>query len=142
MRKVSFKDPNEILDSSSPNRLKYQLRIIGEVKDVKHSQEMLLKRFSEHIPRIFLSKQFQTPLGYSILASLMAYFNELLKFFRLVKNTQTFGDGFLVELFHSPRDIPEYTFYMVRCLQMLRDVSANKDFMAASKLRMSTIFEN
>ena len=75
VRKVIFKDPSEILDSNSPTCLKYQLRIIGEVKDVKHSQEMLVKRFSEHIPKIFLSKQFQNPLGYSILASLMAYFN-------------------------------------------------------------------
>ena len=57
-----------------------------------------------------------------------------------MKNTQTFGEDFLVELFHSPCSIPEYTFYMVKCLQMLRDVAGNKDFMAASKLRISVIF--
>ena len=72
----------------------------------------------------------------------MVYLNELLKFIKLFKNVQTFNEGYLVELFHAPKDMGEYTEYMVKCLQMVRDVAFNKDFLTMSKIKLNVVFEN
>jgi hypothetical protein len=94
--KISFKDHNEILDNSSPYKLTYQLKIINEQKGVKHTLSMIEKGFIDHITRICLNKKMHTAEGYTALTLLMVYFNEMLKFFKMAKNTQIFNEKFLI----------------------------------------------
>ena len=139
--KVNVKDYNEVLDGNWPFKLKYQLRVISEVKNMKHSQLMLEKGFIDHISKIFLNKRFHTPEGYLILTSLMGYFNELLKFIKMAKNVQTFNENYLISLLHyNSRESKEYIGYMTKCFLMVKDIAYNKEFMAHSKLKVSTVF--
>jgi len=74
--KLSFKDPNEILDYSSPTKLTYQLKVVNEIKNIKHTQMMLEKGFISHISKIFLNKKLHvSPHSYKVLTSLIIYFN-------------------------------------------------------------------
>ena len=72
----------------------------------------------------------------------MGYFNELLKFIKMVKTPQTFGENYLIELLHyCPKGYDEWAAYTVRCFAMIRDIANNKDYIAISKIRIGVLFE-
>lgn len=142
--KLSFKDPNEILDSQSCYKLAYQLKIINSEKNLKHTIAMIDKGFIAHVAKILISKKMHTSAeSYTVLTTLMAYFNEMLKFIKMAKNPQTFNENFLVELLHyNPKETPEYVTYIIKCFQMIKDLVNNKEFMQICKIRIGVIFES
>ena len=104
---------------------------------------MLEKGFISHICKISLNKKLHTtPQNYKVLTTLMAYFSELLKFIKMIKNPQTFNENYLIELLHyCPKGYDEWVAYTVRCFAMIRDISNNKDYLAISKIRIGALFE-
>ena len=62
----------------------------------------------------------------------------------MAKNTpQTFNEGFLVELLHyNEKGGEDYVGFIVRALWMIKELSGNKDYLVASKIRIGAIFES
>jgi hypothetical protein len=59
----------------------------------------------------------------------------------MLKNPPIFNENFLIELLHyNPKQYPEYITYLIKCFQMIKDISSNKDFLAMSKIRVGAIF--
>lgn len=98
--KLTYKDPNEVLDSNALHKLTYQLKIINSEKNIKHSIAMLDRGFVIHIAKILANKKvITTPAAYTALTPLVNYLNELLKFIKMSKTPQMFNENFLTELF-------------------------------------------
>ena len=83
---------SDILDPISIFRLSYQLKIIMTEKNSKLLTVMIEKGFIPFISKIFLNKEsFKQSEYYPILSNLMTFFNDLVKFAKLVKNPQLFS---------------------------------------------------
>lgn len=83
---------SDIFDPNSIFRLCYQLKIIMTDKNTKLLTAMIEKGFIPFISKIFLNKEsFKLPEYYPILSNLMTFFNDLVKFAKLVKNPQLFS---------------------------------------------------
>jgi hypothetical protein len=82
---------SDIFDPSSMYRLSYQLKIMTTEKNSKVLTAMIEKGFIAFIARIFVTKEcYKLPEYYPILSNLMGFFNEMVKFAKLVKNPQLF----------------------------------------------------
>jgi hypothetical protein len=128
--KLSFKDINEIMDSSSTNKLSYQLKILNNEKSMKLTVNMVEKGFIDHIAKIVLIKRaVNTVESYAICVTLMSMLIEILKFVKSCKNPVMFSDTFMFDLLASQEVLPcnEYEEYLVKCVVFYRDMSVVDD---------------
>lgn len=73
----------------------------------------------------------------------MGFFNDLIKFSKMVKNPQMFNENFLLELLHINRlNCPEYNEYLARCFVFLKDLSCNRELITSFNIKAGIVFES
>jgi hypothetical protein len=73
----------------------------------------------------------------------MGFFNDMIKFAKLVKNAQLFYEGFLLELLHTNKlQCSEYYDYIAKCFTFLKDVSSNRELISSYSIKPGQVIES
>jgi hypothetical protein len=73
----------------------------------------------------------------------MGFFNDLIKFSKMVKNPSFFLESFFIDFLHlNKTEFEGYTDYMAKCFLFLKEFSQNKELVSSLNMRAGIVFES